>query len=279
MARGGRPGYEPGVLGSYAAAWLLAAMLPTGDTAAPWCAEELETLEADVCYEPGTPAKDGKRTLVVFLHGLVDEGSGWQHNQQRGMARAAKKWGFAMIAPRGRPGLGPKRRADQIGWPTAESARESVEGEVLAEWQAARKSLEARSEAPFDRVWVMGFSNGAYYASSLALRGKLDVDGYAVFAGGSAFPGAERLARATKSRRPVFVGVAAKDSTGKDGASLVKLLKRLGWPHKGSTRNVGHTVADAHLEAAIEFLAGEPVKKDKKDKKNEKGRKDKKAKR
>ena len=226
-----------------------------------WCHDSLETLEGDVCYEPGAqPDEDGKRTLVIFLHGLVDGGTDWQHQQQRGMALAAKRLKFALLAPKGRTGLGGKRKDDQVGWPTSESAREIMEDDLVGTWTKARETIEARDGKTFDHVFVMGFSNGAYYASSLALRGRLEVDGYAVFAGGSAFPGAERLAKSTKNRRPVFVGVATKDSTAKDGKGLVKLLKKLKWPHASSSKAVGHVVADSHLEAAMSFLRGDPKK-------------------
>ncbi len=251
---------------AFAVACLVALALPSGawaegdgGGASNWCDESLETLENDVCYSPGAqPEGDGKRTLVVFLHGLVDGGTTWQHQQQKGMALAAKRLKFALIAPRGRTHLGGKRKDDQIGWPTAEAARAEMEDDLVAEWKAAREAIEARDKKTFDRVYVMGFSNGAYYASSLALRGKLDdVDGYAVFAGGSAFPGAERLAKATKNRKPLYVGVATKDSTAKDGASLVKLLKKLKWPHASSSKKVGHVVADSQLEGAMAFLRGD----------------------
>lgn len=223
--------------------------------ATAWCDESLETLDDDICYEPGKIDEDRPPTLVIFLHGLVDANTTWQHQQQKGFALYAKRWGFAMIAPAGRAGIGPKRRDDQIGWPTSETAREGVEDDLIASWRRARETIEKRTGKKFERVFVMGFSNGAYYATSLALRGKLDdVDGYAVFAGGSAFPGAERLAKATKARKPVFVGVASKDSTAKDATSLVKLLKKLGWPHKSISNKVGHVVAEQQLEAAVAYL-------------------------
>ena len=52
----------------------------------------------------------------------------------------------------------------------------------------------------------MGFSSGAYFVSSLALRNKLSVDGYAVFAGGTGFG----TKTAEGEKPPVFVGVCAK---------------------------------------------------------------------
>lgn len=223
--------------------------------AAPWCPPELETLPGDVCYLAGPPA-GSRRTLVVFLHGLLDDGGTHQHALYRGLARAAKKHGFAMLAPRGVNGAGPGRRASQVGWPTAEEARKVTEDRIVDAWSAARAAIEAREGAPFDEVFVFGFSNGAYYASSLALRGRLEVDGYAVFAGGSAPKGMDRVAKGTKRRAPVFVGVAAKDATAKDARGLAKLLGKLGWPHESASRPVRHVVADAHLERAIAYLRG-----------------------
>lgn len=219
----------------------------------PWCPAGVETLPGEICYVPA-PAKAQRRTLVIFLHGLTDVGSGWQHAMVRGMAQGGQRWGYAVLAPKGRVGIGPGRKASQIAWPTAEAARAQHEDALLASWQAARKLVEAREGQPFDEVFVMGFSNGAYYGSSLALRGRLDVDGYAVFAGGSAPEGSERAARGVKNRRPVFVGIASRDGTAKKGRELAAALKRLGWPHEASTRPVGHVVADVQLERALGWL-------------------------
>jgi predicted esterase len=230
------------------------------EPAKPWCAGELEALPADVCHFQPDPPKDPADaeamtdTLVIFLHGLVQVGAGWQHAQQLGFVRAAKRYGFSMIAPRGRDGANGRAGAQMVAWPTSHTAQQAHEATLLAEWQAARALLEKRRGAPFRRVYVMGFSNGAYYATSLGLRGKLEVDGYGVFAGGS---GADYLRRAAKTaprRVPMFVGVAGKDSTAANARQLVRLLRDLGWPHKAETRRVGHAVADKHLEHALAFL-------------------------
>ena len=79
---------------AFAVACLVALALPSGawaegdgGGASNWCDESLETLENDVCYSPGAqPEGDGKRTLVVFLHGLVDGGTTW-HNRSAGLPR------------------------------------------------------------------------------------------------------------------------------------------------------------------------------------------------
>lgn len=226
----------------------------------PWCTSELTTLSNGVCYfAPDAPArKEGepaaRRTLVIFLHGLTEEGHGWEHTMQKGMMLYAKKHRFSLLVPRGRNGVGPERKESVIAWPLGTDVREKYEAEVLAEWVAARKEVEAQEGAAFDEVFVMGFSNGAYFTTSLALRQRLDVDGFAAFAGGSN-SGLAPIKSAPKGAKPLFVGVASKDGTTRDKATeLVKALKKAKWPHKSESRKVGHVVGDAHIDAAIAYL-------------------------
>lgn len=219
-----------------------------------WCAPGFDAVEPGACYAAGPGRPDGRRTLVVFLHGLVDVGSGWQHAMQRGMALGGRRLGFSVLAPAGRVGAGPERRSDQVGWPTSEAARVEVEDELVAQWAHARATVEKREGAPFDEVFVLGFSNGAYYAASLALRGRLDVDGYAVFAGGSAPKGTIGAARRVARRRPVFVAIAGRDTTAKGSRQLADALTQLNWPHDAWSRPIGHAVGDAQLDRALSFL-------------------------
>ncbi|NUP09223.1 MAG: hypothetical protein HOW73_24495 [Polyangiaceae bacterium] len=222
-------------------------------TSTDWCSSELETLPHDVCYAPGPVSKAGKRTLVIFLHGLTQVDSGWQHSLQRGMKLAGKRLGFSLLTPKGRTKVGPGKKEDTIAWPINPSVR-AVEDEVIAEWIEAKELVEKRDGAKFDEVFVMGFSNGAYYASSLALRGRLEVDGYGVFAGGSAPKGTTSSSKGVKNRKPVFVAIASKDETAKKGRELAKALKELKWPNRVVSAPVGHVVADGQLEQSLEYL-------------------------
>jgi predicted esterase len=223
---------------------------PTKPAPDPWCAPELETLPGDVCYAPVAPEKGAERTLVIFLHGLVKRGAGWQHNQMRGMARSGKRLGFSLLAPRGQPGGSQRHGADMVAWPTGRNAQLTQESALISRWDEARALIEKRQGSPFDEVFVVGFSNGAYYGSSLALRGRLQVDGYALFAGGS-----PRQPMVTGTQRaPIFVGVSGKDDTAKLALELGRLLKRHRWPHRQETRPVGHLIADRHLDHALAYL-------------------------
>jgi predicted esterase len=116
----------------------------------------------------------------------------------------------------------------------------------------AKNILEKRGGRPFEDVFVMGFSSGAYFASSLAMRGKLDVDGYAVFAGGQPMP----APREPEVRRaPVFVGVCANDTTtAAHSRAFAGSLAAAGIPRMVLEQNVGHDLSDVHLVSALGFL-------------------------
>ncbi|MGK3959211.1 alpha/beta hydrolase [Sorangium sp. So ce118] len=232
--------------------------------AAGWCAPELISLPGDVCAS--LPAKEapGPRVLVIFLHGVVQPDSGWQWAQQRGAARAGARRGVAVLMPRGRRGIGPRavpRSASSMEdwwcWPTSAAAQAAHEDALLAEWDAARAELERRAGGRFERVLVFGFSNGAYYATSLAMRGRLQVDGYAAFAGGSGARHLERSGAQTRLRVPVFVGWGGKDPAHKDQVALARMLRRLKWPSKSLGKpRAGHAMTDDQVDEALDFLIG-----------------------
>ncbi|HEU4533031.1 MAG TPA: hypothetical protein VFS00_02900 [Polyangiaceae bacterium] len=234
-----------------------------GGAAERWCAPELQTLAGEICVFVPSREMAGPRTLVIFLHGIVEPGSAWQWSQQRAASRAAQAQGFAVLMPRGLRGPGPKGvgRHNVWAWPGSPSAE--TEAELIASWQRARAELEARDGRPFERVWVFGFSSGAYYAASLALRGRLAgpdaprADGFAAFAGGGgASKAVETSARRTKERAPIFVGWGGKDPSRNDPSKLAAMLRRLGWPAKGeASPKAGHEMTDGQVANAVRFLS------------------------
>lgn len=231
-----------------------------------WCAPELESLSNDVCTFQSSHPSSGPRTLVIFLHGVTEPGSGWQWTFQRAAARIADSRGLTVIMPRGRRGNGPKGMEDWWTWPTSQAAQEKIEGEILAEWAGAQTELETKMGQKFERVWVFGFSNGAYYATSLAMRGRLAADGdakhpvangYAAFAGGSGASYLKVAGKQTKDRPPFFVGWGGKDPKHGDQEELAEMLKDLHWPSKSEgAKKAGHTATDKQLTDAVAFLGG-----------------------
>lgn len=222
-----------------------------------WCAPELQALGENVCFHPGASAPSaslgGGRTLVIFLHSLIgaEPGAAWE--QQRRLLRAADAYGFSALIPRGRPGLGPGRAPSVLGWPTALELQEQYEDALLEEWRIAREQAE-RSSGPFGRVLLFGFSNGAYYAETLAFRERLTIDGVALFAGGSGSKYQRLLATRATKRVPLFLGYGTRDPDRRRQQELLTMLRELGWPHRALAAEVGHTVSDHQLRAALTFL-------------------------
>jgi dienelactone hydrolase len=220
-----------------------------------WCASELQTLAGEVCaFVPEKEAK-GPRTLVIYLHGVIQPDTTMQWTQQRGAALVGAKYGFTVIMPRGRRGIGPKTMEQWWTWPTSIDARFAKEDALVAEWTAARAALEQKAGKPFERVYVFGFSNGAYYATSLAMRARLDVDGYALFAGGSGAAYHEVEAKKTKRRAPIAVAWGEGDPSHDKQKALAKMLARLRWPSKAlGKRRAGHAMTDEQVAEALAFL-------------------------
>jgi predicted esterase len=214
-----------------------------------WCAPEMDPLTDDVCHIAGTPAPDGRRTLVIFLHGVIAKNTMWQWLQERGVARSAKQLHFEAIVPQA-PRVGPGG-AGGFAWPGGLGPSKGENEEALLEgWMSARRMLEQRNGSPFDEVYVVGFSSGAYFATSLALRAKLDVDGYVLLAGGS--PGTPS---ADARQTPVFVGVCGEDrASAPEARELGHLLAARGWPTRIDEEPVGHGVNDIHMVHALGWM-------------------------
>ena len=221
-------------------------------TAPPFCAPEIEALgpEGDVCYLDGTAgsptATAKKRTLVIFLHGAIARNTTWSWNHERGLLRLARGAKVEVLFPRS-----PEAAAGFV-WPG--HAEPDAEAAILDRGSAAKKELEDRGGRPFDEVFVMGFSSGAYFASSLAMRGRADVDGYAVFAGGQ--PGVRPAAPAVRFA-PVFVGVCADDATSAaHSRAFAGSLAAAAIPRAVDEERVGHGLSHVHFYRALAYLRG-----------------------
>jgi len=223
-----------------------------------WCAGELEQLGSAACVSVPVRLRE-PLTLVLFLHGVVKPDTTWQWAQQRALARAAAVHGFVALMPRGRRGHGPRGMEDWWTWPTSARGQQAIEADLVAEWQRDRAEVEQRLGRGFARALVFGFSNGAYYASSLALRGRVPADGFGVFAGGSSGEYLLAPARRLTERPPIYVGYGTADrSAREDAAALGRALRRLGWPSRVVARpGVGHTMTDAMLAEALALGTGE----------------------
>jgi predicted esterase len=223
----------------------------TTDGAKPYCAPEVGELSHHVCWFDGGVPADGRKTLVVYLHGSLAMTPGFFYMQQRAMALHAKRHNFTVVMPTG--------PSDGVGyvWPTSQKAQKEQEAGVLASIAKARADVEAKVGHGFDETFVVGFSSGAYYGSSLAVRNMLDVDGYIVLAGGSSWVKSSETggSAGAKKRAPVFVGVSAADpQTANHSRSFAGSLAAMGWPFKVEERNAGHMVDWTFMTHGIAWL-------------------------
>ena len=214
---------------------------------AGWCGESAEALPSDVCYIDGRKHGE-RRTLVIWLHGVIAKNTNWSHNHQRMLKRVAGYAGVEMLFPRGLP-------ADSVyAWPGTTDSQDKNEAALIDQWMTAKAALEKREQRSFDEVFVFGFSSGAYFTSSLAMRGRVDVDGYAVFAGGQ--PMAARP-QPVVHFSPVFVGVCANDaSTATHSRAFAASLAGAGIPRMVSEQKVGHDLSEVHFIQALGYLRG-----------------------
>jgi predicted esterase len=222
------------------------AIMPVVHETKPWCAPEVLELSDQVCFFDGGTRPDGRRTLVVYLHGLLATTPGFQWLQQRAMAIDGKRLGFTVLLP-----TSPLVDNAYV-WPTSQRAQEQQEPHILDNIRKARAELEQRLGHAFDETFVVGFSSGAYYASSLAVRGALDVDGYIILAGGASWV---RNQRTEGKRAPVFVGISAADSqTAGHSRAFAAALAGMGWPYRAEERNAGHMVDWGFMADGLQWL-------------------------
>ena len=212
--------------------------------AKPWCGPDVTELEDHVCFADGGASPSGRRTLVVYLHGMLATTPGFQYVQQRMMARQATSLRFTLLMPT-------SPRTDAGYWWPSGAAQKEAEPDIVAGILRERGELEARLGAHFDETFVVGFSSGAYYASSLALRGVLSIDGYVVLAGGSSW----MRPAASTPRVPVFVGVSGADAqTAEHSRAFAGTLAALRWPYRVEERAVGHEVDAVFLAHGLGWL-------------------------
>jgi predicted esterase len=228
-----------------------------------WCIEGLSALDEDVCYVAPARSTGAPRRLLVYLHGIVPPlaDSPQKRTVESVVLRASQRAGAAALVPRGRRGIGPGEARDWWAWPTTAGAVAALTPSILSRWIAAKKKLEAILGAPFDRTYLAGSSNGAYYLTMLVARGEVPtddfpVDGFGAMSGGAAGAGdAARLAG--HAPRPFYIGYGAYDEASRANAhALAAALEPAGWPVRVAVHPFGHGANERYLDEAFAFWDG-----------------------
>lgn len=226
------------------------------DVATEWCIEGMKGLDEDCCYV----APEGATSLLVYLHGIVPpvKDSVQKQTVEGAVMKAAMRAGVAAIVPRGRRGIGPAGAHDWWAWPTSPDAHARMVKEIIARWAVLKKKLEEGRGRGFEKTYLAGSSNGAYFLSAIALRGDADelgfpIDGYGAMSGGA--PGG-RGAEALKGRgaRAIYVGYGAYDAETKPGAlALAGVFESAHWPVRLAEHPFGHGAREVYLDEAFAF--------------------------
>lgn len=224
----------------------------SGRTVAPEAACTSGQVAGDAClYLP--LAGPAPAPLVVFLHGMfaASAPAGEERQEELLVARATRR-GFAVLVPRGRRGLcdWKPELADFVCWPTTPRHVAEAE-EIVRSWRPALEAASARLGAA-SPLFLLGFSNGGFFAALVAGQGLLPLRGLAVLHGGALAPVNFALVA------PIPTLLLGAES---DRWQLPKLqqlhewLEAARWPHTLRVRPGQHGLTAQDLDDALDLFA------------------------
>jgi predicted esterase len=223
-----------------------------------WCIEGLTALDEETCYVLPPAAAGKPRRLLVYLHGIIPPvpASPQKENVMNAVLHVSQRVGAAALVPRGVRGVGPKGAHEWWAWPTSSGKYLELTPGLIARFAGAKKRLEAVAGAPFERTYVAGSSNGAYFLTTAAMRGDFDrhglaVDGIGAMSGGGT-GGHGPSSLAGRAPVPFYVGFGTLDEESTaHGRALAHVLEAARWPVKVSEHAFGHGAREVYLDEAF----------------------------
>lgn len=199
--------------------------------------------------------RPGDPSLVVYLHGRYPRDDPYEEvDRQRRLGERATARGFGVLALRGSLGecTAPELAA-WFCWPSNEHNADDAPA-FVTKWSKALSTAEERVGSR--RRYVLGFSNGGYFAGLLAVRGLLEANAFVVAHGGPVQP-----VRPYFRMAPLLL-LSADDDISQEG--MIRFHEELlsqNWPHDSYARSGGHALTDEDIDAAIAFFsrASEPL--------------------
>jgi predicted esterase len=217
------------------------------DLVADWCAPGFEPIRGNACLAsgPGKPSAP----LVVYLHGrYARDAASEEIDRQRRLAARATALGFAVIALRGRLGAcTAPELAQWYCWPSNETNADAG-AEFVDAWTPALAAAQERTGSR--RRFLLGFSNGGYFAGLIASRGLLAFDALVVAHGGPVEP-----VHAFRGTPPLLLLSADDDVAQDEMIRFDEELTREHWPHDSYARAGGHGLTDEDITAALTFFS------------------------
>jgi len=215
-----------------------------------WCAEGLEAIPGGGCF--AAPAAQeghaGAGPLIIYLHGIFDPAAASDElSRQSRVAALGVAKGFAVLALRGHAGeCSAAEYASRICWPSNER-NEDGGPSFVDEWKAPL--AEAAKRGARGKRYVLGFSNGGYFASLLAERAWFDANAFVVARGGPVSP-----VKASGAKVPMLLTLSEDDPSHDEMVKLDEALTQEEWPHERFVSQGGHALPDADIEAAVAFF-------------------------
>jgi predicted esterase len=216
------------------------------DGPADWCAPGFEPIEGGACF---ANAATSPAPLLIYLHGrYARTAAADEVDRQRRLGARARARGFAVVAFRGRLGTcSSPELASWYCWPS-NGSNAGAGPEFVDQWTTALAAAQERAGAR--QRFLLGFSNGGYFAGLIASRGWLDVDAFVVAHGGPVEP-----VQALHGTPPLLL-LSADDDVAQD--EMIRFDEELGrarWAHDSYARTGTHGLTDGDIDAALTFFA------------------------
>jgi predicted esterase len=195
------------------------------------------------------PEKTTKDTpIMVYLHGMY---AGHGSAEEWDLVRSAVSKGFAVVVPRGKRGLcaWKEELKDHFCWPQEVDDPAAFKA-VVADWDRVLWQVDAILEGGSHKRYVLGYSNGGFFAEFLAMHQIFPAQGYAIVNAGSLEP-------VVKPSKSVPMLLLAADSDSDQGPKMKALhddLTKAGLTHAFCTRPGAHAL-DAHdIDTSLQFF-------------------------
>jgi predicted esterase len=212
-----------------------------------WCGSGLTAIPSGGCL--AVPRELGTSVpLLLYLHGryspkTVDE----ELVRQARVARLGTAKGFAVLAMRGVQGeCTQEELADTWCWPS--NPRRLADAPAFVERLQSAIAAVRAGLGPGPNV-LLGFSNGAYFATLIATRSLGGFDAIAIAHGGPVPP-----THAEGKKPPLLLITADDDLSDGEMRQLDAELTREHWGHEMVAREGGHELPDWDVDMALRFF-------------------------
>jgi predicted esterase len=213
-----------------------------------WCASDLTPIAGGGCF--AAPANVAAPVpLLVYLHGRYDPKMIPEElERQNRLARRGTAKGFAVLALHGVQGeCTQPELADYWCWPS--NPRNADHGSAFV-GRFGPAMTEARRRVGQGPNVLLGFSNGAYFATLIATRALAPFDAIAIAHGGPVPP-----THAAGAKTSVLLITADDDPSDPEMRQLDAELTQEKWPHDLVAREGVHALLDWDVDIALAFFA------------------------